>query len=438
MRRFSKYAAALCVASLLRLLGCTPAVAQALIEPTPPMGYNSWLYGFTALYPGDPNGYLPNETRMHAQADALVSTGLAALGYTLMSVDAGWNANPRDPSGALTNNPTGFPSGMAALGTYFHSRGLLYGLYGAPGTLDCINWPAQYGHEAGDAAALAGWGVDYWKNDLCSATNQWGSSDANVQAAFQAMGTALANSGRPIAYHVNAYSANNSVAWGAAVHGTSVRIGSDNDNVQWYKKAQSLEGELWDTWRGSQHKGYWLDPDVLMFQLNENNNGNGSTPEIVGDVEARSQFNWYALIASPLLIGTDVTVLNSASLTTLRNTEVIAVDQDSLGLMGYRVASSTCGSATCAVWVRQLSDGWAVGFFNFDHSAAHDVSASWASFGVGGTAFAMRDLWAHSSLGSSSSGYTATAVPAMGSVVLKLTPPRFGAQGMAGQGIRIQ
>jgi hypothetical protein len=73
------------------------------------------------------------------------------------------------------------------------------------------------------------------------------------------------------------------------------------------------------------------------------------------------------------------------------------------------------------VWIRPLATGYAVLLMNMDPAGAHDISTTWSALGISGT-YNMRDLWAHASAGSSSSGYTATAVPAWGSVMLLLTP----------------
>ena len=90
--------------------------------------------------------------------------------------------------------------------------------------------------------------------------------------------------------------------------------------------------------------------------------------------------------------------------------------------MGKRISAAdvNCGGTPCTVWVRKTVGGYAVAFFNPDSTAAHTVSVTWAQAGLSGT-FNMRDVWAHSSVGSSSTGYTATSIPAWGSVVLTLT-----------------
>ena len=55
-------------------------------------------------------------------------------------------------------------------------------------------------------------------------------------------------------------------------------------------------------------------------------------------------------------------------------------------------------------------------------SSATDLTVKWVDLGlVPGTSAAVRDLWAHADLGSFANSYTATNIPAHGSVLLKIT-----------------
>ena len=96
----------------------------------PPMGWNSYNY----------YNCFPNETVIRSNAKGLVDTGLAKLGYNLVTVDCGWPAKDRDSAGRVQWNPKLFPAGPKALGDYIHGLGLKYGLYSGGGYL-------QVGHE---------------------------------------------------------------------------------------------------------------------------------------------------------------------------------------------------------------------------------------------------------------------------------------------------
>jgi alpha-galactosidase len=54
----------------------------------------------------------------------------------------------------------------------------------------------------------------------------------------------------------------------------------------------------------------------------------------MNDAEYVTHFSLWAITKAPLLIGCDVTNMSAATLSTLGNREVIAVNQDSLGVQG--------------------------------------------------------------------------------------------------------
>ncbi len=103
-----------------------------------------------------------SENLMRKTADALLSSGLAALGYTEVGVDDGWQTD-RHVNGTIIEDPVRFPDGMAALADYMHARGLHFGLYTAQGTRTCQGRPGAYGYEAIDAAWYCSIGLDYLK-----------------------------------------------------------------------------------------------------------------------------------------------------------------------------------------------------------------------------------------------------------------------------------
>ena len=78
---------------------------------------------------------------MHENAQALVDTGLADLGYRYVTIDCGWGVEDRLPNGTITWNPQLFPQGFPAMGQYLHDLGLLFGVYGDSGILLCGSPP---------------------------------------------------------------------------------------------------------------------------------------------------------------------------------------------------------------------------------------------------------------------------------------------------------
>lgn len=75
-----------------------------------------------------------------------------------------------------------------------HSKGLLFGLYGDRGTLDCDKRPGQLGHETQDAAYFASIGVDWFKSDSCYDSDD----EATAIRHYAAMRDAFNATGRPV------------------------------------------------------------------------------------------------------------------------------------------------------------------------------------------------------------------------------------------------
>ncbi len=131
----------LTAASLLALpLIATPAQASPTatsstpLALTPPMGWNDWAHYQCGI----------TEQTITSNADALVSTGLAAKGYTTVTVDDCWMAGSRDAGGNLVSDPVKFPHGMAWLGNYLHNKGLKFGIYQDAGSSTCGGYPGRY------------------------------------------------------------------------------------------------------------------------------------------------------------------------------------------------------------------------------------------------------------------------------------------------------
>ena len=156
--------------ALLLIVAALAAGAAALRSGsarTPPMGWNSWNHFACDINcTADPENCL-SERLVMQMADAMVASGMARVGYQYINLDDCWLTRNRSAAGLLQADPERFPSGIAALAEYVHSKGLKFGLYGDAGTNTCEGYAGSLDHEATDAATLAAWGVDYWKLDGC-------------------------------------------------------------------------------------------------------------------------------------------------------------------------------------------------------------------------------------------------------------------------------
>ena len=127
--------------------------------------------------------------------------------------------------------------------------------------------------------------------------------------------------------------------------------------------------------------GHWNDPDML-----EVGNG-GMTP-----AEYRSHFSLWAMMAAPLIAGNDIAHMDASTRSILLNGDVIAVDQDTLGVQGHRVVKD----GTSEVWTKPLANGAvAVLLFNRgEQPATISATAQQLSVPLAGRT-RVRDLWAH-------------------------------------------
>jgi alpha-galactosidase len=363
---------------------------------TPPMGWNSW------------NKFACNVTEqiLRDTADAMVASGMRDAGYQYVVVDDCWHGK-RDSNGFITADPQRFPSGMRAIADYIHSKGLKVGIYSDAGRLTCGGRPGSQGHEYQDALTYARWGVDYLKYDWCS------TGDRNAKEAYALMADALRSTGRDIVFSM--------CEWGTA------------KPWLWAKNIGNLwrtTGDIWDSFATNdpQHDwahpvldivdrneplwqyagpGHWNDPDMLEV-------GNGG----MSATEYRSHFSLWAMMAAPLMAGNDIAHMDESTRSILLNKEVIAVDQDKLGVQGRRVSKT----GDQEVWVKPLSGGArAVLLFNRGKSPA-DVDVTWEQLGFPAKQRAkVRDLWAHRDVGKRSRSFTATVEP-HGVVMLTVQP----------------
>ncbi|MGV9711695.1 glycoside hydrolase family 27 protein [Gordonia sp. NPDC003424] len=373
------------------LAGCTPAKPARIggdgpaiegLPSTPPLGWNSW----------NTFGCGITEQQIRAQADAMVSSGLRDAGYRYVVVDDCWAAPARDDRGRLQADPRRFPSGMAALGSYLHERGLRFGIYSGASERTCTQFLNTYpgatgsrGHESVDAKTFAGWGVDYLKYDWCSAD----SDHEHQVAAFTAMRDALRTTKRPIVYSINPNSGvSGSVPgqeydWGGVATMTRVT----NDGVAAWSTGAGPSGsqgitEIIDAVGPLASRvapGSFNDPDMLVVGVT------GTPPLTVA--QQRTQMSMWAMMAAPLIAGNDLTAMSPETRELLGNRSVLAIDQDE------RVSAGAPVDGDAEIWSRPIGDkGLAVSLTNRS-GHPRTMSVSLAALGLAGDTVAGVDAW---------------------------------------------
>jgi alpha-galactosidase len=360
---------------------------------TPPMGWNSW----------NKFGCNVSEQLIRDAADAMVSSGMQAAGYEYVVIDDCWQVG-RDSNGNILPDPRRFPSGIKALADYVHGKHLKFGLYSDAGTKTCAGRPGSRGYEFQDARQYAAWGVDYLKFDWCSTDTE------HAEAAYTTMYNALKASGRPIVFSICEWGKSKPWLWAKDV-GNLWRTTGDIFDC-WDCKKEWSTGWLviLDQQVGLESfagPGHWNDPDML-----EVGNGGMSTTEY------RSHFSLWSMLAAPLIAGNDLKNMTPEIKEILANKEVLAVDQDALGMQGRR----TSKNGELEVWVKQLHDGSrAVVLFNRSASEA-EISANWEELGYpSGLPAVVRDLWNKKDLGTFAGKFDAK-VASHGVVMVRIMP----------------
>ena len=374
------------------LLGCVllaSTVMQAQkfqgLALTPPMGWNSW------------NKFACNvsEELIRETADAMVATGMKDAGYEYIVIDDCWQVS-RDSLGFIVADPKRFPSGIKALADYVHAKGLKFGIYSCAGNKTCGGRPAGRGHEYQDALSYAKWGVDYLKYDWCDTEN------LNAIGSYTTMRDALHAAGRPIVFSLCEWGNNKPELWAKEV-GHLWRTTGDiyncfdciDDHGTWKAFGVMQIVDKQEGLRKNAGPGHWNDPDMLEV-------GNGMSLN-----ESRAHFSLWCMLAAPLIAGNDLRSMNAETLTVLANKEVIAIDQDSLGVQGFRHTAKD----SVETWLKPLKNGeWAVCLLNRGKTP-RIVNLDWKTFSVTDSlsnrtlnttakeVYKLRDLWLKKNVG---------------------------------------
>lgn len=375
---------------------------------TPPMGWNSWNTFATNI----------DEKLVKETADIMVSSGLAAAGYNYIVLDDGWMTHERDANGDLVPDPEKFPSGMKALIDYVHSKGLKFGLYNCAGTKTCAGYPGTRGYEYQDARFYAKLGIDFLKYDWCN------TEGITAKEAYATMSNALKTAGKPIVFSLCEWGDNQPWEWGKPI-GNLWRISGD---IYPCFDCEFKHPENWSSWgfmkiadmrkdiRKYSGPDHWNDFDMMEVG-NEMN-----------DTEDKTHFAMWCMLSSPLFTGNDYRKMSKETLAILTNKELLLVNQDKLGIQGFKFAILD----GVEVWVKPLSDGaWAVSFINRSETSKK-VNFDWKKntikdidFGYEAdfnkTTFKIKDLWKNKEAGNTKKAFTAE-IASHDVITLKLIP----------------
>lgn len=343
------------------------------LAQTPPMGWNSWNFFHCDI----------NEQTIRDMADAMVASGMAEAGYEYIVIDDCWQID-RNSDSTIVADPEKFPSGIKALVDYVHSKGLKFGIYSDAGKKTCQERPGSYQYEAIDAKTYADWGVDYLKYDWCH------HGFMKAENTYPVMGAALLEQDHEIVFSVCNW------GWG--------------DPWEWAPEFSHLWRTTWDIeacfdCKGSiirksveniidlnaplakyAKPGAWNDPDML-----EVGNGDLTYNENV------AHFSLWCMMAAPLMAGNDLRSMDETTLDILTNKEMIAIDQDPLGIQGFRIYKDP----DFEIWLKPLQDGSkAVCFFNRGDNEL-EYTINWNELLQLDKIFEVFDIWGNKQMANS-------------------------------------
>lgn len=383
---------------------------------TPLMGWSSW------------NAYMVNisDSIICHQADMLVSSGLKDAGYAQVDIDDGF-FGPRDENGKMTAHPTRFPKGMRPVADYIHSLGMKAGIYSDAGDNTC---GSQYNHDTtGVGAGLYGhdvqdadlyfneWDFDFIKIDYCGGMHARLDEKARYSEIRRVVDS-VANK------HVSI----NVCRW--AYPGTWVENVGDSWRTtgdvrpNWASVKDIIDRNLYMS--AYARNGHYNDMDMLVIGYEGNRSGLGgkTADDITEDYllpdEEDAHFGMWCIMSSPLLIGCKIEGIPERSLQLLKNEELIAVNQDPLGLQAHVVRHD----GDTYVLAKDLKEKWgsvrAIALYNPTDSVL-SVSVNPDELEFSG-AVKVRDMLLHEDLGSMDS--ITMAVPAHGVKMLRVEGER--------------
>jgi hypothetical protein len=413
------FAAALVIMLLVAVDGPRNATAEDNgLERTPVLGWSSW--SFLRKH--------PTAAKMEAEALALKRSGLPKIGYQYVNLDDFWypcsgSQGPNvDPFGRWVIGSSAFPAhggtnGIKAVADYVHSLGLKFGIYVTPGiskqavskntpikgtpyTAAQIAEPstAEHNYNCGGmvkinynkpgaaqyinswADMLAGWGVDYIKMD--------GTRIGNAPD-IKAWSNAIRQSGRPMVLDVT--EGPPALAPTLIKYANQWLFAPDIECYRCEKGGSSYPLTSWAhvekrfnyvaDWQPYAGPGGFTDYDSVEVG---NGNNDGLTP-----AERQTQMSLWALGSAPLILGVDLTHLNPLDLRCLKNTAVLAVDQDSIA------AKRVLNAGNWQVFAKMEPNGDAiVGLFNTG-GKAEKVSIQTSAVGLpeNERGYSAQNLW---------------------------------------------
>ena len=296
----------------------------------PLMGWSSW------------NAYMVDisDSIITHQADLMVEKGLKDAGYRYVNIDDGFFGY-RDERGYMVPHPERFPKGpegMRALVDHIHSLGLKAGIYSDAGDNTCgssynhdLNGlgAGLYGHDVVDAERYFNeWDFDFIKLDYCGGQNLKLDPEERYREIRRVIDSVATRHIR-----INVCRWNFPGTWVNAI-GDSWRISADIRPV--WKSIKYIVGKnlYLSAYAGN---GNYNDMDMLAVGYNIKPSPFWEEGLGLSYTEEEAHFGIWCIMSSPLLLGCDIEYIPEETMKIITNPELIAINQDRLGLQAHVV-----------------------------------------------------------------------------------------------------
>lgn len=296
----------------------------------PLMGWSSW------------NAYMVDisDSIITHQADLMVEKGLKEAGYRYVNIDDGFFGY-RDERGYMVPHPERFPKGpegMRALVDHIHSLGLKAGIYSDAGDNTCgssynhdLNGlgAGLYGHDVMDAERYFNeWDFDFIKLDYCGGQNLKLDPEERYREIRRVIDSVATRHIR-----INVCRWNFPGTWVNGI-GDSWRISADIRPV--WKSIKYIVGKnlYLSAYAGN---GNYNDMDMLAVGYNIKPSPFWEEGLGLSYTEEEAHFGIWCIMSSPLLLGCDIEYIPEETMKIITNPELIAINQDRLGLQAHVV-----------------------------------------------------------------------------------------------------
>ena len=296
----------------------------------PLMGWSSW------------NAYMVDisDSIITHQADLMVEKGLKEAGYRYVNIDDGFFGY-RDERGYMVPHPERFPKGpegMRALVDHIHSLGLKAGIYSDAGDNTCgssynhdLNGlgAGLYGHDVVDAERYFNeWDFDFIKLDYCGGQNLKLDPEVRYREIRMVIDSVATRHIR-----INVCRWNFPGTWVNGI-GDSWRISADIRPV--WKSIKYIVGKnlYLSAYAGN---GNYNDMDMLAVGYNIKPSPFWEEGLGLSYTEEEAHFGIWCIMSSPLLLGCDIEYIPEETMKIITNPELIAINQDRLGLQAHVV-----------------------------------------------------------------------------------------------------